>query len=154
MAYLFGYWRPRVRVPPLRPKKEQIALAVICSFFVVALRLELVLRSKMRVRISRSKIEELVLQAQSADIFAYGENPATKLSFLLRGSPTARKYSLLFGGAYAPNDAIYRKRYAFTDALIKLLVLLGRITKNSSQLFYHLLTRRFDQKATKKATSY
>ena len=29
-------------------------------------------------------------------------------------SPTARKHSLLFGGAYAPNDAIYRKRYAFT----------------------------------------
>ena len=22
MAYLFGYWRPRVRVPPLRPKKR------------------------------------------------------------------------------------------------------------------------------------
>ena len=26
---------------------------------------------------------------------------------------------MLFGGAYAPNDAIYRKRYAFVDALIK-----------------------------------
>ena len=36
----------------------------------------------------------------------------------LRGSPTARKYSLLFGGAYAPNDAIYRKRYAFTEIIM------------------------------------
>ena len=51
-------------------------------------------------------------------------------------SPTARFYSLLFGGAYAPNDAIYRKRYAFTDALIKLLVLLGRVKKNRYQLFF------------------
>ncbi|MBQ9978363.1 MAG: hypothetical protein IJP20_01055, partial [Clostridia bacterium] len=23
MAYLFGYWRPRVRVPPLRPKRKE-----------------------------------------------------------------------------------------------------------------------------------
>ena len=52
------------------------------------------------------------------------------------GSPTARKHSLLFGGAYAPNDAIYRKRYAFTDALIKLLVFFGHFTKNSYQLFF------------------
>ena len=35
-----------------------------------------------------------------------------------RGSPTARKHSLLFGGAYAPNDAIYRKRYAFTEIIM------------------------------------
>ena len=40
----------------------------------------------------------------------------------------SRKHSLLFGGAYAPNDAIYRKRYAFTDALIKLLIFFGRFT--------------------------
>ena len=52
-----------------------------------------------------------------------------------QGSPTARKYSLLFGGAYAPNDAIYRKRYAFTNALLQLLVLLGRVVVNSYQLF-------------------
>ena len=48
-------------------------------------------------------------------------------------------YSLLFGGAYAPNDAIYRKRYAFTDALIKLLVFFGRVAKNSYQLFFSRL---------------
>ena len=30
----FGYWRPRVRVPPLRPKKERAALAVTLSFLV------------------------------------------------------------------------------------------------------------------------
>ena len=63
-------------------------------------------------------------------IFTFGENPAfyhiSQDSNSLRGSPTTRKYSLLFGGAYAPNDAIYRKRYAFTDALIKLRVFFGR----------------------------
>ena len=50
------------------------------------------------------------------------------------GSPTARKYSLLFGGAYAPNDAIYRKRYAFTDALIKLLVFFWRVADHATLL--------------------
>jgi hypothetical protein len=33
-------------------------------------------------------------------------------------SPTAREHSLLFGGAYAPNDAIYRKRYAFATIIM------------------------------------
>ena len=51
-------------------------------------------------------------------------------------SPTARKYSLLFGGAYAPNDAIYRKRYAFTTIIMPSnFFLLGRVPINSYQLF-------------------
>jgi hypothetical protein len=55
-------------------------------------------------------------------IFTFGENPdfyhISQDSNSLRGSPTARKHSLLFGGAYAPNDAIYRKRYAFTEIIM------------------------------------
>ena len=84
-------------------------------------------------------------------IFTSGENPAfyhiSQDSNWLRGSPTARKYSLLFGGAYAPNDAIYRKRYAFTDALIKLLVFFGRVVKNSYQLFFPRLPATSTKKA-------
>ena len=38
--------------------------------------------------------------------------------FYSASSPTARKHSLLFGGAYAPNDAIYRKRYAFATIIM------------------------------------
>ena len=35
-------------------------------------------KRRMRVRISRSKIDKLACQAQSADIFSSAENPATK----------------------------------------------------------------------------
>ena len=81
----FGYWRPWVRVPPLRPKKEQIALAVICSFLSNRFGLEpsLVLRSSVgshsprRARRARS-------HAASVRIFTSGENPADIFPWLLR----------------------------------------------------------------------
>ena len=62
-------------------------------------------------------------------------------------SPTARKYSLLFGGAYAPNDAIYRKRYAFTEIIMpyNFYFLRARRRKQLSTVSYSL-TRHFDQK--------
>ena len=64
-----------------------------------------------------------------------------------QGSPTARKYSLLFGGAYAPNDAIYRKRYAFTEIIMpyNFYFLRARRRKQLSTV-YASLTRHFDQK--------
>ena len=66
--------------PATSTKKEQTSLAVVCSFFllveVVLPRARLCAKRRMRVRISRSKIDKLACQAKSKDIFAKGENPA------------------------------------------------------------------------------
>ena len=77
----FGYWRPWVRVPPLRPKRKSIPCG--CSFFLSVAarpRARICAKRRMRVRISRSEIDKLACQAQSADIFTFGENPAITYS--------------------------------------------------------------------------
>ena len=82
-------------------------------------------------------------------IFAFGENPAFYhiSQDSNQGSPTARKYSLLFGGAYAPNDAIYRKRYAFTEIIMPYNFDFARARQSKQHLVVlTLLTRHFDQK--------
>ena len=64
-----------------------------------------------------------------------------------RGSPTARKYSLLFGGAYAPNDAIYRKRYAFTEIIMPYNFYFARaLHEKQLSTVFPSLTRHFDHK--------
>ena len=71
--------------PVTSTKKEQTSLAVVCSFLlVVRTRARLCAKRRMRVRISRSKIDKLACQAQSEDIFAKGENPAFLPRFLRR----------------------------------------------------------------------
>ena len=72
-------------------------------------------RAKSSSHSKRSR-EELAHLRRAIGIFSSAENPAIKLK-PYANSPTARKYSLLFGGAYAPNDAIYRKRYALRKLL-------------------------------------
>ena len=63
--------------PATSTKKENRSLRVVLFFVKAVLWLELVLRSKMRVRISHPKIWKLAFKAQGADIFTFGENPAT-----------------------------------------------------------------------------
>jgi hypothetical protein len=55
---------------------------------------------------------------------------------------------LLFGGAYAPNDAIYRKRYAFTEIIMPYNFYFSRARrrKQLSTVSYSL-TRHFNQKS-------
>ena len=72
-------------------------------------------RAKSSSHSKRSR-EELAHLRRAIGIFSSAENPAIKLK-PYASSPTARKHSLLFGGAYAPNDAIYRKRYALRKLL-------------------------------------
>ena len=115
-------------------QKTQIALMVICVFSLWCsdLSTSCVARCEFAYPPRRS---ESLLSRRRGRIYS----PLAKIpphNNITASSPTARKYSLLFGGAYAPNDAIYRKRYAFTTIIMPSnFFLLGRVVKNSYQLF-------------------
>jgi len=81
---------------------------------------------------------------------AWEYSPAVKIpphNNITASSPTARKHSLLFGGAYTPNDAIYRKRYAFTEIIMPYNFYFSRARRQKQlSTVSHSLTRHFDQK--------
>ena len=63
MAYLFGNWRPGVRISTLRPKREQTALVVVCFF--VGVDDENYIRALHEgVRCSNEAVEKLAFQRQ------------------------------------------------------------------------------------------
>ena len=66
----------------------------------------------------------------------------------LRCMPSAYRILFAICRSDTTNNAIYRKRYAFTDALIKLLVFFGRVVKNSYQLFFPRLPATSTKKRT------
>ena len=97
----------------------------------------------MRVRISPRRSESLLSRRRERIYSPLAKIPPQRKA---ASSPTARKYSLLFGGAYAPNDAIYRKRYAFTEIIMPYNFYFSRARRqNQLSTVSYSLTRRFDQ---------
>ena len=75
MAYLFGYWRPGVRISTLRPKEQGMPLGIPCSFLLAegVFNSNPFVRMHEGVRMLRSEIGKLVCQAESESIFALSE---------------------------------------------------------------------------------
>ena len=99
-------------------------------------RAHLCAKRRMRVRISRSKIDKLACQAQSADIFSSAENPAITYSIpsrLLRRLASIVCYSAVRMRRmtqYTASGMRLRKLLCLTT-----FIFLGRVVVNSYQLF-------------------